>query len=80
LRAASLKGVAPAWILTAGYDPLCDEGEAYAKRLEAEGVAVTHRRFDGQIHGFISMGKIVPQAAQALDAAGAALKAAFSGR
>jgi acetyl esterase len=80
LRAASLKGVAPAWILTAGYDPLCDEGEAYAKRLAAEGVAVTHRRFDGQIHGFINMGKIVPQAAQALDAAGAALKAAFSGR
>jgi acetyl esterase len=77
IRAPSLRGVAPAWVLTAGYDPLCDEGEAYAKRLAAEGVAVTTRRFDDQIHGFITMGRMIPAADLALDEAGAAVKAAF---
>ena len=80
LRAPSLKGVAPAWVLTAGYDPLSDEGEAYAKRLAAEGIPVATRRFDDQIHGFITMGKMVPAAGRALDEAGAAVKAAFGGR
>ena len=77
ILAPSLRGVAPAWVLTAGYDPLCDEGEAYARRLADEGVAVATRRFDGQIHGFVTMGRIIPEAARALDEAGAALKAAF---
>jgi acetyl esterase len=79
LRAPSLKGVPAAWILTAGYDPLCDEGEAYAERLQEEGVPAVHRRYPGQIHGFVTMGKIIPEAMRALDEAAAALKTVFSG-
>ena len=78
LKAASHRGLPPAYILTAGFDPLCDEGEAYAKRLEAEGVAVTRRLFPGQIHGFITMGKAIPAAGTALDGAGDALRAHLS--
>jgi acetyl esterase len=78
LRAPDLADVAPAFVLTAGYDPLCDEGDAYARRLEAAGVAVRHRRIDGQIHGFIGNGKIIRAAGPALDQAAAALHAAFA--
>jgi acetyl esterase len=75
LLAADLAGVAPAFVITAGYDPLCDEGDAYARRLETGGVTVRHRRFDGQIHGFASNGKIIRAAAGALDEAADFLKA-----
>ena len=78
LRAADLAGVAPAFVLTAGYDPLCDEGEAYARRLQEYGVAVQHRRIADQIHGFCTMGKIIRAAHSALDEAAAALRAAFA--
>jgi acetyl esterase len=78
LLAESHRGLPPAYILTAGYDPLCDEGEAYAKRLESAGVAVTRRLFPGQIHGFITMGKAIPAAGTALDEAGDALRTHFS--
>ena len=78
LRAPNLAGVAPAYVLTAGYDPLCDEGDAYARRLEEAGVPVTHRRFDRQIHGFISNGKVIRAADPALDDAAAALRAAWA--
>jgi acetyl esterase len=78
LRAPSLAGAPPAWVLTAGFDPLCDEGEAYAQRLRDEGVPAVHRRIPDQIHGFITMGKIVRATAPALDEAAAALKAAFA--
>ena len=78
LRAPNLAGVAPAYVLTAGYDPLCDEGDAYARRLEEAGVPVKHRRFDRQIHGFISNGKVIRAADPALDDAAAALRAAWA--
>ena len=78
LRADSLAGLPPAYVLTAGFDPLCDEGEAYAARLEAEGVPVTRRLFPGQIHGFITMGKAIGAAETAVLEAADALKAAFA--
>ncbi len=77
LRARDLSGLPPAYVLTAGYDPLCDEGIAYARRLEENNVAVTSRHMPGQIHGFLLMGKIVRAAGPALDEIAAALKAAF---
>ena len=77
LAAADLSGLPPAYVLTAGYDPLCDEGDEYAARLAAAGVAVEHRRFPGQIHGFVTNGKIIRAADPALDEAAAALKKAW---
>jgi acetyl esterase len=62
LRAADLSGLPPATIVTAEYDPLRDEGEEYAQRLEAAGVKVTLRRFDGQVHPFILLGGLVDDA------------------
>jgi len=77
LRAADLSGVAPALVLTAGNDVLCDEGEAYARRLQEAGVAVQLRHYPDQIHGFLTMGKIVQAAQPALDDIAAALRAAW---
>ena len=59
LHAASVAGTAPAIVVIAAHDPLCDEGLAYAKRLENEGVLVDSLYFSGQLHGFISMGKLL---------------------
>ena len=78
LRASSLKGLPPALIMTAGFDPLCDEGEAYAKALRAAGVAVVHERFAGQIHGFLTMGRIVADTGRAIALAAAALRQSFA--
>jgi acetyl esterase len=55
LHAADLAGVAPAIVVTAGFDPLRDEGDAYAQRLRAAGVATIHRRHDGFVHAFASV-------------------------
>jgi acetyl esterase len=77
LLAADLKGLPPAFVLTAGYDPLRDEGDAYAARLAAAGVKVTHRRFPGQVHGFVTNGRVIRTAETALDETAAALKAAW---
>lgn len=55
LRAESLAGLPPAYVITADLDPLRDEGDAYAKRLQEEGVQVTHRSYPGVIHDFCIM-------------------------
>lgn len=74
LRAASLAGVAPAFVMTCGHDPLCDEGIAYAKRLDLEGVNVTHLHVADQMHAYITMGKFIPASDLTLRQAAAALR------
>jgi acetyl esterase len=59
-------GLPPALILSAGYDPLVDENEDYANRLRAAGTPAEYVCFPGQIHGFITMGRIITQANQAV--------------
>ncbi len=74
LRAPSLAGVCPAFVLTCGHDPLRDEGRDYAARLEREGVAVTALHLADQMHGFLTMGALVPAAGFALEVAARALR------
>jgi acetyl esterase len=74
-RADSLAGLPPAYVLTAGADPLRDEGIDYAERLKRDGVDVTYRHFAGQFHGFVTMGKLLSQAGVALGEIGSWLKA-----
>ena len=62
-----LSGSAPAIVVTAGYDPLVDEGNAYADRLVAAGVPVRHRPHPSLIHGFLSLGGAVRAARAATD-------------
>jgi acetyl esterase len=59
LFAESLRGLPPTIVATAGHDPLCDEGAAYARRLEAEGVPVRLIHYPGQMHGFAGSGRVV---------------------
>jgi acetyl esterase len=78
LVAPSLKGLPPALVITAGFDPLSDEGEAFAKALSAAGISVKHERFEGQIHGFLTMGRIVEDSGRAIAMAAAALRDSFT--
>lgn len=79
IRAASVAGTAPALVLTAAADPLRDEGIAYAARLEREGVRTTAIHLTDQIHGFLSMGKVIRAADTAIDMMAASLRRAFAG-
>ena len=72
IRTEDLSSVAPALVVTAGFDPLRDEGEAYAERLADSGVPVVVRRFPGLVHGFCQMtGASVPARDALLESAGA---------
>jgi acetyl esterase len=77
LQAKDLAGVAPALIITAQYDVLRDEGEAYAARLHRAGVPVHCTRYLGMTHGFIQSGAELEQARHGLEEMTAALRKAF---
>jgi acetyl esterase/lipase len=77
LRATDLAGLAPAHIHTAEFDPVRDEGKAYADRLERAGVKVRYTCHEGMIHHFYAMAGVVPYARLAVRAAGAAIKEAL---
>ena len=62
LHASTLAGVAPALVLTVAHDPLCDEGRAYAHRLDEAGVRVAALHFNDQMHGLLSQGRFIPMA------------------
>ncbi|GAB3684992.1 alpha/beta hydrolase [Salinisphaera aquimarina] len=77
LRIEDATNLPPAFIITAEFDPLRDEGEAYADLLSAAGNAVTLHRYDGQIHGFVTRCFIMDAGITALEDAAAHLRAAL---
>ena len=77
LHATSLAKLPPALVLTAGFDPLCDEGKAYAVRLTDEGNRAMYVCFERQIHGFITMGRVFDEANTAVALCAAELKRAL---
>jgi acetyl esterase len=77
LRATDFRGLPPALVITAEFDPLRDEGEAYGRRLAEADVPVRVRRYDGMIHGFFGMSAIMDQAKAAVAESAAALRQAF---
>lgn len=78
LVAEDVSAMPPALIQTAGFDPLKDEGKAYADRLQNEGVAASYTDYPGMIHGFINLGGAIDTAQVAIDEGVKALQAAFS--
>jgi acetyl esterase len=80
IRAEDHSGLPAAIVITAEFDPLRDEGEAYAEALAAAGVPVVARRYDGMIHGFVSMPMIFPEADQAVAQIADALEGSLAAR
>jgi acetyl esterase len=77
IRAESLAGLPPAFVITAEFDPLRDQGIAYAEALAAAGVPVTSTTYDGVFHGFFNMQAMLDTAKLAVGDAVVALRAAF---
>lgn len=80
LLAPDLAGAPPAYVLTAGHDPLRDEGDSYALRLEQAGVPVTRECFEGMIHGFIALGGVMAAGGHAMYRAAQAMRQRFPAR
>ncbi len=78
LRATDLSGLPPALVMTAEFDPLRDEGAAYAERLQQAGVPVVYTDYPGMIHGFFGMALILDKAKQAVGEVCGALRSAFA--
>jgi acetyl esterase len=77
LLASNFSGLPPALIMTAECDPLVDDARAYASKLGDAGVAVRYSEYAGMIHGFVTMGSILPDASRAIDEMAAALRDAL---
>ena len=77
LLATDFAGLPPAFVLTAGYDPLRDEGRAYADRLIEAGIKTTYVNYPGTIHGFFSLTRFLQQGLKANDEAAAVMGAHF---
>ena len=77
MAAKDLTGLPPAFVITAEFDPLRDEGEAYGQRLQAAGVPATCSRYGGMIHGFFAMPAVLDKGKQAMSEASSALRQAF---
>ena len=80
IKAGDLSGLAPAVIATAGFDPLVDQGEAYAKRLNAAGTPVAYRCYDALAHGFCAFTSLVPAAEDACREIAGLVREAMAGR
>jgi len=78
LAAEDVSGLPPAYIMLAGFDPLHDEGLAYAEKLRAAGVSVTVADYPDMVHDFIYLQSVLPQASEALNGAAKALKEALN--
>jgi acetyl esterase len=80
LRQPDLRGLPPALVLAAEYDPLRDEGERYAERLRVAGIPTRLIRYDGMIHGFFRLPVAMSRANQAIADAAAGLREALAVR
>jgi acetyl esterase len=78
LLAESHQGLAPAVIITAEFDPLRDQGKAYADKLEAAGVQVTHTNYDGMVHAFFQLSPLCDAGKAAITQIAEAAKAALA--
>jgi len=77
LRRDDLAGVAPAFIVAGGCDPLCDESVDYGQRLIAAGIDLTYRFYPGQMHGFAPAGRVIPRGRAVCAEIASALRSAF---
>ena len=78
LDAEALRGLPPALVITAAFDPLRDEGEVFVHKLRAAGVPVHGRRFAGMIHGFVALPTPIPAGNRAVEMIGDATRRAWS--
>jgi len=77
LQATDLSHLPPAFVISAEYDPLCDEASEYAKLLQAAGVPANHVRYDGMTHGFFGMTSVIDKGKQAIEDAASSLRVAL---